>query len=223
MTMIEKFIDNQWVRDCASWLKEQAHAVRVIGGLLLGFALLLGLIWMFGVDLDAAAFFFSVLASVFFALPSVAEYILPSRKPVRHMSYEELLGLLDATEPDEWKVIHTNWAGEAFFIEDPRLRFRVRHDEAGEHSEDFRDDWVDKCPRHTGQSTPSYWYDYFHDGNLIERFVMVHVDGNRAVMPMPDTGTLEVPNRRFRVARIFDRNDKLFEYMKITGLSAKNT
>lgn len=223
MNMIKKLIQYHWVQECAAWVKEQALAVRVIGCLLFVLALLLGLIWMFGADLDAAAFFFSILASVFFALPSVAEYVLPSRKPIRHMSYDELLDLLDGTEPEEWKVIHTNWAGEAFFIADPRLRFRVRHDEAGEHCEDFREDWVDRCPRHTEQRTPSYWYDYFHDGNLIERFVMIHVDDDRAVLPLPDSGTVNVPQRNYRVAKIFERNDRLAEYMQMTGLAVKAT
>lgn len=216
MKMFDQLTEHRLIRSASLWIKEQAHAVRIIGGIFLGIALFLGLIWMFGVDLDAFAFFFSILASIFFALPSVAEYLVPGRKPIRHMTYEEFLALLDEEMPESWKVIHTDWAAEAFLREDPRLRIRVRHDDAGVHCDDFKEPWANK---HPDPRARSYWYDYVYEGNLIERFIMVDVDGHRATLPLPDANSTQVQARRYKVAQIFDRMGELDDYIQRSGLS----
>lgn len=213
-------IDNPPIKALALWVKEQAHAVRIIGGLFLLIALVLGIVWVMGVELEPVAFVFSLLASVFLSLPSVAEYILPDRKPIRHMSFDELLKLIDEEEPSAWKVLHTNWAAEAFLCADPRLRFRTREDDVGIHCDDFQEPWA---TGHPDSRARSYWYDYLYDGNLIERFILVDVDGHRATLPLPDAGTTDVPMRRYRIAKIFERNDEVDDYMQRSGLSTYDT
>jgi len=208
------------IKKGALWIKEQAHAVRIVGGIFLAIALLLGVIWMAGVEIEPVAFVFSLLASIFFSLPSVAEYFVPDRKPIRHMSYDELLMLLDEEPPEAWKAIHTDWAAEAFLIEDPRLRFRMRQDDSGIHCDNFQESWATK---HPDPHARSYWYEYIYDGNLIERFIMVDVDGHRATLPLPEINSTNVPDRRYRVAQIFDRQGELDEYMKRSGLSVGST
>lgn len=216
MKILDIITSHQITRGAALWIKEQSHAVRIIGGVFLGVALILGLIWMFGVELDAPAFFFSILASIFFALPSVAEYLVPGRKPIRHMTYDEFLALLDDEGTESWKVIHTDWAAEAFLLEDPRLRIRVRHDDSGLHCNDFKEPWANK---HPDPRSRSYWYDYVYEGNLIERFIMVDVDGHRATLPLPDPNSTQVQKRRYKVAQIFDRMGELEDYMQSSGLT----
>ncbi|ASK18050.1 hypothetical protein [Halomonas sp. N3-2A] len=204
------------IESLALWLKEQAHAVRVIGGIFLLLALVLGIVWSMGVELEPIAFVLSLLASVFLSLPSVAEYILPDRKPIRHMSFDELLRLIDEEEPSAWKVLHTDWAAEAFLRSDPRLRFRTRNDEVGVECDDFKEPWANQ---HPNPRAITYWYDYFYDGNLIERFILVDVDGNRATLPLPKPGTTYVPMRLYRIAKIFERNNEVDDYMQRSGLS----
>lgn len=68
------------IRDAALWIKEYAHALRVIGGIIFVLALISGIIWAFGADIEPIAFIFCLLSSLLFASPSVAQYILPDRK-----------------------------------------------------------------------------------------------------------------------------------------------
>lgn len=212
--------ENHLIKSLALWIKEQTHALRIMGGLFLFVALILGIVWMMGVELEPVAFVFSLLASLFFSLPSVAEFLLPDRKPIRHMSFDELLSLINEEAPDAWKVMHTNWAAEAFLRSDPRLRFRKREDEAGIHCDDFKEPWANK---HADPRARSYWYDYLYDGNLIDRFILVDVDGHRATLPLPDAGKKEAPIRLYRIAKIFERNDEVDDYMQRSGLSTYDT
>jgi len=203
------------------WVKQYTHALRVLAGIFFVLALFTGLIWTAGKDVEPIAYVFGLISSLLFASPSIAEYILPDRKPVRHMDYDEILSFIKTTSPKtDWKFIKTNWAEEAFLKEDPRLRIRVRWDDEGVHVKDFKELWANKHPDPTANS---YWYELSYDGALIERFILVSVDGGRAELPLPDRNTLEVELLIYKVAEIFDELNTLEEYMRKSGLSVKNT
>ena len=119
----------------------------------------------------------------------------------------------------DWKWVQTNWAEEAFLKEDPRLRIRVRWDDEGVHVKGFVEPWANKHPDPTANS---YWYDLTYDGALIERFILVSVDGARAELPLPDRNTLQVEPLIYKVAQIFDGLNTLEEYMRRSGLSVKS-
>ena len=72
-------------------------------------------------------------------------------------------------------------------------------------------------------SASSYWYDLSNDGALIERFILVSVDGARAELPLPDINTLEVQPLPYKIAQIFDELNTLDEYMRRSGLTVENT
>ena len=203
----------------ALWVKENTHALRVIAGGFFIFALIMGLIWIAGNDVEPIAFVFGLISSLLFASPSIAEYILPTRKPVRHMSFDEILEFIKTTDAkSDWKFFKTNWAEEAFLKEDPRLRIRVRWDEEGVHNSDFKEPWANM---HPDPKATSYWYDLSNDGALIERFILVSVDGARAELPLPYANTLEVGPLIFKVAQIFDELNTLDEYMVRSGLTVR--
>ncbi len=137
------------------------------------------------------------------------------------MDYDEILSFIKTTNAkQDWKFIKTNWAEEAFLKEDPRLRIRMRWDDEGVHVKDFKEPWANKHPDPTANS---YWYDLSYDGALIERFILVSVDGGRAELPLPDRSTLEVEPLIYKVAEVFDELNTLEEYMRRSGLSVKNT
>ena len=81
----------------AIWIKEYTHALRVLAGVFFGLALLTGLIWIFGKNLEPIAYVFGLISSLLFASPSIAKYILPDRKPVKHMHYDEILDFTKTT------------------------------------------------------------------------------------------------------------------------------
>jgi hypothetical protein len=139
--------NNKIVVSIALWIKEYAHALRVIGGVFFVLALLAGIVWVSGKDVESTAFLFGIISSLLLASPSIAEYVIPNRKPVRHMDYEEILEFILNTNPkNDWKWIKTNWAEEAFLKEDPRLRIRVRWDDEGKHNDNFQEKWANKHP-----------------------------------------------------------------------------
>jgi hypothetical protein len=49
------------------WIKEYAHALRVIAGLFFVLALLMGAVWIAGRDVEPIAYVFGLLSSFFFA------------------------------------------------------------------------------------------------------------------------------------------------------------
>jgi hypothetical protein len=205
----------------AIWVKQYTHALRVLAGIFFALALFTGLIWIAGNEVEPIAFVFGLISSLLFASPSIAEYVLPNRKPVRHMDYDEILNFIKTTNAKtDWKFIKTNWAEEAFLKEDSRLRIRVRWDDEGIHVKDFKEPWANKYPNPTANS---YWYDLSNDGALIERFILVSVDGAWAELPLPDRNTLEVKPLIYKVAEVFDELNTLEEYMRRSGLSVKKT
>ncbi len=133
------------------------------------------------------------------------------------MNYDQILDFITSSNPKlDWKSIETNRAVEAFLKEDPRLRIRVRYDEDGIHVKDFSESWAITHPDPTANS---YWYDLSYAGGLIDRFILVSVDGGQAKLPRPDPVTLEVDPYTYKVAQIFDEHNTLHEYMSKAGLS----
>jgi len=192
----------------------------VLALIFFAFAFATGLIWISGKDVEPIAYVLGMISSLLFAGPTLARFVLPDRKPVRHMTYDEILKFIKTTNAKfEWKWIQTNWSEEAFLKEDPRLRIRVRWDDVGIHDKDLKEKWAKKHPDH---SVNSYWYDLSYDGALIDRFILVSVDGGQAELPMPDPVTLEADPLTYKVAQIFDEHNTLEEYMGRAGLSINN-
>ena len=218
---IDSIRKNSNAINIAMWVKKYTHALRVLAGIFFVLALLTGLIWIAGKDVEPIAFVFGLVSSLLFASPSIAEYIAPNRKPVRHMDYDEILNFIITTNAKtDWKFIKTDWAEEAFLKEDPRLRIRVRWDDEGVHVRGFVEAWANKFPNPTANS---YWYGLSYDGALIERFILVSVDGGIAELPLPNAGTLDVKPLTFKVAQVFDELNTLDQYMARAGLNVENT
>ena len=107
-----------------------------------------------------------------------------------------------------------------FLKEDPRLRIRARWDDEGIHVRGFVETWANNFPDPTANS---YWYELSYDGALIERFILVSVDGSRAELPLPNAGTRDVQPLIYKVAQVFDELNTLDEYMTRAGLNVTNT
>jgi len=211
-----------YIKKIVIWIKEYAHVLRVIGGIFFGLSLIFGIIWISGKDVEPIAFTLGLLSSLFLASPSIAEYFVPNRKPIRYMTFDEILKfILTTNAKEDWKVLSTNWSSEAFLKEDPRLRFRMRYDEEGIHNDNFVEPWANN---HPDSSATSYWCNLLYNGDLIERYILVSIDGGRAIMPLPDRNTLKVNllTLEYKVAEIFDDLNSLEEYIKRAKLIKNN-
>ncbi len=211
---------NKKVAQIARWIKEYTHPLKAIGGLFFFLALGTGFFWALGKDIEPIAFIFALLSSIFFSSPSVAEYLCPSRKPIRHMNLDEILQFIRETNgKTDWKLIHSQNAHEAFLIEDMRLRIRIRWDAEDSQDKSFNEPWATKYP---DPNASRDWYYLLYDGNLIETFILVSVDGCRALLPLPKFSTLEVDPLDYKIAQIFDQKNSLDEHMARSNLIVKN-
>ena len=203
----------------AVWIKHNEHSLRETGLIFFMLSLFMGVVWISGKDVEPVVFTLGAICTLLFTSPVLARYALPDRKPVRHMSYDEILNFITTSDVKlDWKWIKTNWAQEAFLKEDPRLRIKVRSDESGIRDKDFNAPWMAAL---SDPTATSYWFDLSYDHALIDRFTLVFVDGSTAELPVPDPATLEVDPLDYKVAQIFDENNTLDEYMAKAGLSVK--
>ena len=88
---IETIRTNKTAISVALWVKRYTHALRVLAGVFFVLALLIGVVWVLGKDVESIAYVIGLISSLLFACPSIAEYIVPDQKPIRHMNYEEIL------------------------------------------------------------------------------------------------------------------------------------
>lgn len=200
----------------ALWVKEYAHALRVLGGLLFVLTLLFGLLWVGDFNVESVAFVLSLLSTLCFAAPSVANYVVPNRKPIRDMTFDEIMAFIPQTDPKaDWHGVSMQWASEKFLKEDPRLRFRSSMDEVDIQNDDFVEDWANRYPH---RKATGYFYNLSFEGALIDRFILVSVDGGRALLPAPraDLGTIRRID--YVVAQIHDTLGTLDQYIELSGL-----
>ena len=205
-----------YIKISCLWIKEYSHPIRVFGGILFILALVTGLVWIAGKDVEPVAFVLSLLSSLSFTFPSIAEYLYPDRKPVKQMSYDELLAFIPTTNyKDDWKGLSTHEASEFFLKEDPRLRFRTRYSEDGIQAMDFREEWANYFlhPRAT-----SYWHELYYDGAFIHRTILVSVDDGNALLPAPDVYSNKVHDFEYAVAKIHDVLGSVDIYLGKSGL-----
>jgi len=198
------------------WIKKYHHPIRVFGGLFFALAVLSGIVWALGYEIEPIAFLFSLLSSLCLASPSIAEYFYPSRKPIRDMTFDEILQFIPTTDPEkDWEGITKEWSSERFLKEDPRLRFRVKATEDGIQNDNFKERWAN---RHPDPHARGYWYELFYDGAFLDRIVIVSVDGARADIPCPDINTGKIKKYNYHVAKLFDVLGTLDEYIIRCGL-----
>jgi hypothetical protein len=205
------------IQKISLWVKEYKHPLRVVGGIFFVLALIAGLFWAAGKDIEPIAFLLGMLSSLFLASPSVADFIVPDRKPVRHMTYQELLDFIVTTNAkDDWHGVSTSISSEYFLKEDPRFRFKSRQTKEGVQNDDFKETWAN-C--HLDKHATGYWHELYFGGDFIERFILVAVDGGRAMLPPPDINTKKIEPLNYRVAEIFDACKTLDEYIRRSKLA----
>ena len=218
---IDSIRNNKKVINLAKKIKQNEHSIREVALVFFILALFAGLVWLTGKDVEPITYVLGSICTLLYVSPSLARYVLPDRKLVRYMSYDEILDFIALSDAKhDWKWIETSWAEEAFLKEDPRLRIRVRYDDFGIHNKDYTETWM---AAFADTSASSYWFDLSYDGALIDRFILVSVDDGKAEMPTPVAGTLEIDPLDYKVAQIFDQHDTLDEYLDRAGLTVKKT
>jgi hypothetical protein len=199
------------------WIKSNEKVFRVFGVLFFLFTAAVGVLWIAGRDVESVAFVLGCISSSMFGVVEVAKYVVPDRKAVRDMGIDELLSFVQSSNAaTDWKTINTEAVSEAALKEDPRLRATIHYDERGVQTEDFQEPWANGF---ADPKAKGYWVEVTYDRALIDRRVLVSVDGGRAMLPMPKSrADLTVSKLSYRLAQLFDSLSKLDEYASRAGL-----
>jgi len=208
----------QRFRYACLWAKSNSGVFNVFGAIFFVLNVFMAFIWLLGRPVDALAYVLSLISALFFGIPVATRQLYPDRKPPREMSYGELLDFIEHSDPrNDWVLKSTNHASEAFLKEDPRLRITNRSDDYGVQNSQFVERWANSFP---DPKAVGYWYDVTYDHALIERVILIGVDGGRCLLPIPNPNTVSVPHLRWVIAAIHNEPNIFQEYTKRAGLSA---
>ncbi len=128
--------------------------------------------------------------------------------------------ILNSDPRNDWSLHSDPTKTVCSYKQDVNLRLEMRNDESGVQCEDFREPWANKFP---DRSARGYWCDLYYGSSHIGRYVLVAVDGARALLPLPRHGA---PGKRphhvlpldYRIAEIHDALQTLDQYMRDAGL-----
>lgn len=129
--------------------------------------------------------------------------------------------ILESDATVDWNK-HNDMAKSVFsYARDMNLRFEMLNDGRGVQCADFREPWANKFP--DGSAT-GYWCDLYYGSTQIARYVLVAVDGARAMLPIPKKGApgerpTQVLLLEYKVAQIHDTLGNLDDYMRRAGLT----
>jgi len=201
-------------------VKENTKVLSVIGFAFFSITSILGVVWIFHPNndlLEPITFVLGACSTIFFGVPQLAEFILPTRKPIRHMTYDELIQFILSTDSKgDWHSIVRENIEEYFLKEDPRLRIVTKNIDDGIHLIKFIEEWANS---HSDSKAISYYYNILFDGHFIHRLVLVSVDGGRAILPLPNKITMKVDRFDYKIAHICARGNNTDDYMQRSGIN----
>ncbi|MCP4139286.1 MAG: hypothetical protein GY755_03160 [Chloroflexi bacterium] len=160
------------------------------------------------------------LSVIFFAIAQVVQrkYSLNESKQKRFdkLSADELLEVIEKSSLNDWDVSFAEDGKFAVFKNSPLLRIETRYVDEFVHNDDFYEKWANRFP---DSHASSAYYHVYYGATRLKEFVLVSVDGGRALLPLPKYAMdLSVEPVRYKVALIFDQLGSCDEYMKRAGL-----
>ena len=93
--------------------------------------------------------------------------------------------ILSSDPANDWNYETDDVHSVTSYKKDMNLRFEIRYIDDGIQCRDFKEPWAN---RHPDPSATGYWCDLFYGSTRVERFILVAVDGARAMLPIPKNG-----------------------------------
>jgi hypothetical protein len=117
-------------------------------------------------------------------------------------TYPGVVELIEGSDAKrEWKRTETQNQSMAIYLPDINLRIETFYDDRGKHSSNFQESWATKFP--DSKATSNY-YDIYYGSSLLDKMVLVSVDGGRALLPLPENrDNLQVNKLGYKIAQIF--------------------
>lgn len=124
--------------------------------------------------------------------------------------------IISSDSQTDWIHNSKGLKSTAVYKKDSNLRFEVSIADEDLQNRRFQEPWANK---HPDPNSTGYYYDLYYGSTLIKRYILVGVDGERALLPLPDRTTLQVDEMSYKVAQIHDTTGTLDEYMQRSGLT----
>lgn len=128
------------------------------------------------------------------------------------MTYDELIQIISNASSADW--LYDDARGTYTLKSD--LNIHIERREPSEGSTEFHEPWANN---HPDPSAERFYYDIFYGAAFVESFMLVGVDGLRAYLPLPTSGTTTVPKRAYCLARAVDHVGTLNEYLQRSNLT----
>ncbi len=144
----------------------------------------------------------------------------PLKRPTRD-NIERLILRSDASA--DWATTQTTSKQITVYKPNPSLRFEMSNGPEGLQCDDFREPWANK---HPDPKAVGLWCDLYLAETLIRRFILVGIDGVRALVPPPSKpdgipGGCDIQSLQYKVAQIHDTLHSLDEYIERSRLRRK--
>jgi hypothetical protein len=136
-------------------------------------------------------------------------------------SRDNILGvILKSDARSDWHRSSPGSRSVTSYVHDSNLRFEIDYTRAGTQTDDFQEPWA---TRHPDPRATGYWCQLYYGASLIGQYVLVSVDGGRAMLPLPSLGADRqhpgpVTILEYKIAEIHDSLATLKEYMTRSGL-----
>ncbi len=162
------------------------------------------------------------IAAVWFFWDKIAGWLWPD--PLRNPTPEAIMEVVLASNPrDDWSKVITGAKEVVAYRPNPALRFEMSTLPEGTQNDNFREPWAN---RHPDPHAYGLWCDLYFGQTLIRRFILVGVDGMRAMIPPPRSaddvpGGTEIQPYDYQVAKIQDTLGTLDEYIRRSGLHVR--
>lgn len=136
------------------------------------------------------------------------------------MKLEDIREILSSSDASHWNTESPSRSGSksvAVYRDDVRLRVEISYLQDGEENDDFREEWANNFPNPKAQS---YLANLYYGSSFLKLYIVVSVDGGRALLPLPDSAaSLVVQRDRYLIASLFDSAGTLDQYMARANLT----
>ena len=103
------------------------------------------------------------------------------------MTFDEISQIMASSDRSEWQTAATRPNGArqvSAYKHDVLLRVEVSYVEDGVHNDNFKEEWANNFP---DRSASAYYADLYYGPTYLDSYILVSVDGGRALLPLPES------------------------------------
>lgn len=131
------------------------------------------------------------------------------------MNFFDIQNMILQSGPADWRRSRRGNTTTIFCLSEVNLRIESTDDPCDNRQ--FEEDWATKL-HSDQQATCQTFYMYYQD-TLLQVITLVHVDGARAALPLPNLQDRTFDELDYKIAEILDESGTLEKYIHESGLA----